>query len=112
MRACWVAFRTAKDVVNGELICTAVESISNMGKTKPFIQKNSEKVHHFRLVHRSQHDPLIASQEASERVLSKFTPANHPEAAASAASFENDHEDDMSSQRGSSVSEAKRAPSA
>jgi protein LTV1 len=38
-----------------------------MGKAKPFIDK--KKAHHFHLVHRSQHDPLIADENSSAMVL-------------------------------------------
>lgn len=50
-------------------------------KTKPFISKKTDKVHNFRLVHRSQRDPLIADEDAPERVLVPFTPSNQPRGA-------------------------------
>ncbi len=38
-------------------------------KSKPFIDKKAPGTYNFRLVHRSQRDPLIADEESSKRVL-------------------------------------------
>jgi Low temperature viability protein len=41
---------------------------------KQFIDRKNAK--HFHLVHRSQRDPLIADDEASQRVFREVVPAN------------------------------------
>ena len=39
-------------------------------KKKPFIDKKNSTT--YKLVHRSQHDPLVADQDASQMVLSEI----------------------------------------
>ena len=47
------------------------EFYSRMGrKKKPFIDKKNSTT--YKLVHRSQHDPLVADQDASQMVLSEI----------------------------------------
>jgi protein LTV1 len=41
---------------------------------KPFINRKDAK--HFHVVHRSQKDPLINDEGASQRVLQEFVPPN------------------------------------
>lgn len=43
-----------------------------MGKKKPFINKNAEGTYSYRLVHRSQKDPLAADSESSPFVLQQY----------------------------------------
>lgn len=43
-----------------------------MGKKKPFIKKNAEGTYSYRLVHRSQKDPLAADEAASPFVLQQY----------------------------------------
>ncbi len=45
-------------------------------KLKPFVDKKGPNTYSFRLVHRSQHDPLIADEESSRHVLMQVAPPN------------------------------------